>query len=225
MMRQGLAISLIIASFFLMEYRRYVIVAALVIFASFIHSTSIVAVLFLLVMPFLKNIRFLLSVYVTIFLLLFIVGESVYSFFMQLSLTDSLNEYSSLYYKEETSIQLGIGFLIDITTLFVIIIVSFKNTHIPLKYIHLAGYFSLSYILLPLQSVNMMIGRLGYYFSVSSLVAIPYFYGYLKKEPKIILLSLFLLITVYRYYLFFTVGAFAESYSKPFTTIFDVPWR
>ena len=224
MMRQGLAISLIGASFFLMVYKRYVVVAILVIFAFFVHSTSIVAVPFLFIIPFFKNIRYLLFVYIILFLFLFLVRETVYSFFMQMSLTESLNEYSSMY-QEKSRLQLGIGFLIDITTFLVIIMVSYRDNRIPPKYIQLAGYFSVGYLLLPLQSVNLMIGRLGYYFSVSSIVAIPYFYNLLRKKPQAILLTLFLLITVYRYYLFFTVGPFAESYSQPFTTIFGTSWR
>ena len=224
MMRQGLAISLIVASFFLMEYRRYVAAAALVIFASFVHATSIIAVPFLLVIPFLKNIRFFLFIYVILFLFLFFVRDSAYSFFLRLSLTENLNEYSTMY-QGQSRLQFGIGFLIDITTFLVIIIVSYRNKSIPPKYIQVAGYFSAGYLLMPLQSVNLMVGRLGYYFSVSSIVAIPYFYKLLKKEPRIILLSLFLLIKVYRYYLFFNVGPFAESYSQSFTTIFGTPWR
>lgn len=224
MMRQGLAISLIIASLFMMIKHRTIPAAIFVVLSSLIHSTSLIALPFLLFFSYLKNARFFLYTYLGLFVFMFLFGDSVFDFLLNLSFTESLEEYSSMY-RFDSRIQFGVGLLVDIISLIVIVAVGIRSRYIDSMYLRLACYFGISYLLIPLQSVNLMAGRLGYYFSVSSIVVIPYFYQFLEKHAKLALLSLYVLIVIYRYQLFFKVGAFSESYSQPFTTIFSTSWK
>ena len=224
MMRQGLAIALILASYFLITNRRFVFAFLLVAFAATLHSTSLIAVPFLVTVPFIKNNKFILSLYLFLFFAFFFIGDSVYASLLDLAVTDSLEEYSSMY-QQNARIQFGVGLLVDLISLFVIVYVIYNQKQLEVIKKQLALFYCVTFLLIPLQSVNMMVGRLGYYFSVASLVVIPYFYGFLEKNIRFVLISLFMLITIYRYYLFFTTGAFAESYSEPFTTIFGTTWR
>ena len=220
MMRQGLAISLIVASVSLLLKKRNKFAIILIFVATLMHSTSVIVIPFLVALAVLKNPKPLIYIYAVLFVFFVVFGSS---FLSQISFSDSINQYSTMY--ESTSgIHLGIGFLVDIIGLIVVIYVCATEKQLQVDAYKLASFYCVSYLLIPLQSVNFMTGRIGFYFGALSIVAVPLFYGYLKSNVRVALLAVFVLITMYRYYLFFTTGAFAESYSGPFRTIFSVSW-
>ena len=74
----------------------------------------------------------------------------------------------------------------------------------------------------PLISFIPLIGRMGIYFSIFQIASIPIIYGNIKNVfIRFTLLSLFILITIYDYVIFFNSPVWQENYSV-YSTIFSV---
>ena len=224
MMRQGLAIALLFQALFFIIEKKYILSAILVVGTSLIHGTSTIAVPFILSVFYVKKSRNLLIVYLAFFFILLVSYEQFYTLLSQLTYGDSLSEYSEMY-MDGQGIQLGIGFAVDMVTIITLLYVALVQKSSTFLETRILTYLIVSYLLLPFQMMNQMIGRIGYYFSVTSIIVVPLLYRYLRRDMKIILLSLFISISLYRYWLFFTTGTFVKSYSQPFQSIFSVPWQ
>lgn len=225
MMRQGLAIALLFwAVFLIIEKKHWK--AIILILASFtIHGTSMITIPFLIVLLFMKDGKRVLSAYAFLFILLLFLYRPVYSMLMSITVNDTLTEYGEMY-KRGNGISLGIGFVIEVVTLIVLLYISVIKKSLSHNETRLLTFYLVTFLLLPFQMENQMVGRIGYYFNVMSIVMVPLAYSNINNEKgaRTFLIGLFVAITLYRYWFFFTAGTFVTSYAKPFQTIFSVPW-
>lgn len=224
MMRQGFVISIFALLVPFILKKKTLIPFSVLVGLSFVHSSA------LLLMPFafwgylpIENGKRIAFVYSVLFLLFLAGGSFVNSLVSSVLSIQEISEYTQ-YNSGSNGLDFGIGFLGDLIPfiLSLIYLVNGKGNIIQKRYVALS---SIGSILIPFQQVFMMAGRIGWYFSPFKLVIYYLIYLNVKnKTIRTVLIVALLLLTLYRYFLFFNKGAFLESYSSEFQTIFSVPW-
>lgn len=223
MLRQGFVIAIFLALVPSILNKKWMVALPILAILSTIHASAI------LLLPFafwgylrIKSGKIISILYLLLFVFLFVGGDFVEDL---LSLVFSLGDLSRYNNMADIGLSFGIGFLIDLIPFALTLIFLFNETESEenKKMVALSGIGSL---LIPFQQYFVMVGRIGWYFSSMRIVCFYLLYRNVKdKTIRNVLILVCLLLTIYRYNLFFHDGAFAESYSQEFRTIFEVPWR
>ena len=145
-----------------------------------------------------------------------------YIFQFAMSLDDGFSEYADRYENGEKGLKLGLGFIVNMIpfALSIIFLLSKKNNY-SYQTKSLVALSAISFLITPFGQIIRLVSRLGFYFGIFGLASIPLIYGNIKNRTmRLGLLSIYILITLYDYYLFFADSVFSEKYSS-FHTIFS----
>ena len=122
----------------------------------------------------------------------------------------------------KSKLSIGIGFLIQLLPFFIAIYALIKEKVMEQEHKRLLCLGILGFMVTPFTTYLPLLGRFGIYFTVFRIGAIPIIYNSIEKTTnRNILLSLFVLITFYDYFKFFSLESWRDSYST-FNTIFDI---
>lgn len=216
MMRQYFVICVFLGMWRFIKKRKWIVPVVVLFLCSFIHSSAIILIPFSFwaFLP-LKNGKSTAVVFFFLFLILWIGGDflnSAVSVFMN---ADTLGKYEFYNNEVVSSTSRGIGFIVNLIPFFVaeyclVRKKGKKGTDKHLVAIALVGFFITPFVpLLP------MIGRVGAYFEIFRLYAIPVTYRSIGNKPlRLLLTSFYVVITLFDYYKFFG----SEVYSEYFTT-------
>lgn len=223
MLRQGFVIAVFIAVYPLIERRKWWLAGLIMFVCSFIHGSALILVPFCLwgFLPVKKG-KPLVIVYSVVLVAMYVSSQflaSIPRFVMEN--TDAFERYEDTYAESETVTQFGLGFIIYlIPTIISIIYLGKKQAGNATK--RLVALSCISAFFTPLGTVVPMIGRVGMYFGVFKILALPISYRAISnKTIRIVLTVLYIAIILYDYYLFFNSEVFGEHY-KVFHTILEL---
>jgi hypothetical protein len=221
MMRQALAISIILLSVPYIVKQKIIPAAILVLIAVSFHTSALIFVPFIFI-GYLSE-RFYLYFWLSIFVITIVIY--INSAYMEniLSLLFSSNETIEFYdvYTSGNTIdvaKLGLGSLMSI---FLIILSCFSIKKQSSQNMIIILLLSISLLFLPFVEIGVTIRRLGYFFDVFMIVAYPMMINSFRS--KFISNSLILVVvifTVLQFFGFFYNEIWTESYMT-FTTIFS----
>jgi hypothetical protein len=221
MLRQGLVIAIFIALYPLIEQRKWLIAAPILYLCSFIHGSALVLVPFafwgFLPVKRGKALVFIFSVFLVAMYVSSQFLASIPQFVMEN--TDAFEYYEDTYSESDTVTKFGIGFIIYlIPTIITILFLGNKQAEDEMK--RLVALSCLGAFFTPLATIIPMIGRVGMYFGVFRIMALPIAYKAINNKPiRIGLIALYIAIIMYDYCLFFNSEVFGEHY-RVFRTIF-----
>ena len=228
MMRQALAIVLLIlTTHYILTEKRLLAILCAVIAISVHKSALIVLPVFILAFSYkqigsLRLKKFLPIILIAIYVILLMSKDYISGLFMLSFDNDIVSNYSQYENRMESSeFSIGLGFLFTLIP-FILLLrylwIKKDNTSINL----FVFFAALGYALAPLSYVESLLDRLIFYFSVFTIVAIPFAYYSLRdKVLRISLIGIYVLITVYSYYSFMTSPTWVKGFST-YHTLLDI---
>lgn len=226
MLRQMLVMMVFIALWPLIEQRKFVIPLIILYLCSFIHASSIILLPFAFwgFIPMGKYTgKIFTVVYLVLFLALFIYKDLINEIFTYAqTLSEDIESYKETYEEGNRITSVGLGFFLNLIPLCVALkYISDPNNDKSFRL--MTALSSISFIILPFGQVIQLIGRVGSYFSVFSILTIPMTYAHLKNNViRWTLISAQVILLCYSYWGFFKSPVWHESFGGEFSTIFSV---
>lgn len=161
--------------------------------------------------------------YAVLLVLLWFFGDALNTIFQfAMTMDEGFSEYADRYEDGNTGLKLGLGFIINMIP-FILSVLFFlsKDENHSVNEKSLVALAAISFLIIPFGQIITLVSRISTYFGIFSIASLPLIYGNIKNPmARMGLISLYVLITVYDYWLFFNEGAFVKSYSS-FHTIFS----
>ena len=224
MLRQGFTIAVFLAIWPWVKERKWWYCLAAIIGASFIHGSAKVLLPFAFwgFLP-MKNAKYWVLSFIGIIILLNINGALLNDLSTALLGTSkSFEYYMNTYEGGNTTGSYGLGYYIYMIPVFVSLWFLYKNEDGEKDTKLLVALSCIGTIVSIFAASLPMVGRIGMYFGAYSIVSLPIVYNYIQnKGVRIALISLFIFIHLYDYFLFFNSEVFSEKYTE-FHTIFSV---
>jgi hypothetical protein len=227
MMRQALAMALIVFAVPLIIEKKIFAPSALLIATIGIHSSSIVCIPFMLLMyfDFSRNKKLVVISLVSLFLIFFFNKEIIKNIISStITSSDILYKYQDKYvlgskYEASGAFSLFGYLLFFIPVLINIIYVVSKNADEKVIKYTLLFIFG-SFISLTNQIIPML-GRVAWFFTIFSIVSIPIAYNNIRnKYIRVSFILLFILVTIREYYVFFHLENWKDAFLE-YRTIFN----
>ena len=222
MMRQSFVICVFFGIWNLIVQRRIIISLLILYLCSTIHTSALILIPFAFFGYVPTRYGKTLAISFTfLYLIFFLSGallNDVFSTFMQI---EDFNNYAEYYDDHGANDSYGIGFLINNIPFVLSIYYLFVNKGVDDHNNRLAVMLCLfSFIIIPFASIVPLLGRVGAYFSIYQLIAIPIIYSNISdKQIRFCALFVFVFITVYGYYNFFHSPVWVDKFTT-FKTIF-----
>ena len=221
MMRQALAIVLLILAvhLFIKEKRIYAVLC--VICALLIHKSSIIVLPFFVVSFLYKYIGRLAFVFLIAIYFILIISKDYFSGIVALSFeSEMINSYAAYESRvESTEMSIGLGFVFSLIPFFLLLryIWLRKGDNTVNLFVFLGA---LSYALAPISYIDSLLYRLVNYFTVYTIVAIPFAYYAIKDLTiRYSLVVIYLPITLYSYYSFMMSPTWIKDFSTYHTIL------
>lgn len=222
MFRQGFTEAIFLTSFLLVQEKklyRYIIATILMVCAGQIHSSANLFLPFLLwpLIP-MKNAKEI----VLLFLILFVVfytSTSLTNYFATIFFKMSFFERFTFYSESKANILSVWSILMTIPAFVILLFLKDNQNEMQNRIVSMAVF---ERIIVPFSTMAALAGRLGIYFSVFYMVAIPIAYSKVRDYyTKMMLTVVYLATSLYNYFVYFGNPLYASSYQN-FHSIFEV---
>lgn len=224
MMRQGLAISLFVWAFLYFKDRRIIPSLLILIAAASVHNSAKILLPFVLwgFIPMGKRFsKYMSYFYAVMFVVLYMNADFVNTIFMAFTTYKDFAVYSDYYANDNRTIKIGIGFIINLIPLIISLLYLLKKQDTEIWKRRLVCIACIGSFIIPFSLIIPLIGRVGMYFSAYTIFSIPITYKWItRKELKLLFMLIYLLITLYDYFGFFSSEVFSKEYST-YKTIFS----
>ena len=224
MMRQELVMIIFLGLWRFIKEKKWWIPLIVLYLCSFVHASSLVLIpfAFLGFVP-VKNNKVVGIIFIVMLLMLWLfkdVLSSVFEFVMMSS--EEFMDYTDTYSKDENKgLKLGLGFIVNMIP-FILSMIFLMSQSNRLQYHNklLVALSAISFMVTPFAQIISLSNRLGMYFGIYSIGAIPLIYSKVNNRViKYALMALFILITLYDYLKFFKSEVWMDKYTE-FHTIF-----
>jgi hypothetical protein len=217
-MRQSIAIMLFVLSLdylYKREALRYFLCIGL---AALFHFTAIIlAPIYLLTYLNHKITKIYGVIFVSIFIFLFLAGESLTPYF-KLIISSFSEKYE--FYQDAGIVNSGFGFLYYLA-LFILILYFERLQNREVALVFKIAIFS--FLFMPLTLIIEMISRLGMYFAPATIIAYPNIFKSIKKPIcKTAFIAILISVTIYQFYQFFHSDTYKEFFGI-YQTILSAP--
>ncbi len=222
MMRQEFVIIVFLGLWPLIKERKWWFSLIITYLCSFIHTSA------LMLLPFVfwgfvpQRYKIVGIVYMVIVLLLWLSKDMLFLLVNNvISLNEQANNYILIYKNGDAISKVGIGFAMNMIIFILFVLYMLKeDTRVSVSDKCLVSLAAIYYLIQPLGQFLQLFGRVGMYFSVYNIGAMPLIFGSIKnKEWRIGLLFMYIFMTIYDYLMFFQSEIFVAKYSE-FHTIF-----
>lgn len=224
MMRQGLVICVFLGTWKYIKEKKVLLAFAILFLCSMIHKSALVLLPFSFAGLFpIRKGYIAVVIYIILYLLIWFAGEFMNDV-MELFLSfDEFEEYVVSYTNTESSNTYRLGFVLNLIPLILSLIYLLKSAISDPVSNKLAVALSIvSFIIAPFSDIIPIVGRVGMYFSVYQVIAIPRVYANIRNNViRYGLLFIFCFMIMYGYLEFFQSDVFSKAYST-FHTIFSV---
>lgn len=222
MMRQGFVICVFLGLWPLIKEKKWFWAAPILWLCSFVHTSALVLIPFAFagLVPMGKG-KIWASVYILFYLALWFNGTMLNDIFMSFMSVEEFEEYAKSYSRDNNTMKLGLGFVMNIIPfiLGMLYLWDADGEHSFAEKL-VVSIALCSFVITPFASIIPLIVRLGMYFGVYQIIAMPLIYKNLKrKDIQWALLSLFVLMWAYDYLIFFKSPVWIEKFTT-FKTIF-----
>lgn len=221
MMRQGLAVSLVVLATMLLSNQKYLYALLIVLLSSCIHKSALI---FLLAFPVglckFENSRALLVILWGGVIIAFASSSMISSIYSSVIGLQVFEKYQG--YEDFGTTSIGVGFFINLLPYLVITCMVFNKKILSKSMFYMSIIMFLSLILNAFTLKITLIGRLLFYFSVFSIVVIPNLYKQIKSQPiRLCLIFIYLFMILSGYSDYFKPSNWAYEDYKTFHTVFE----
>lgn len=222
MMRQALAIVLLIQGthFIIKNKKAYLIVFALC--AVLVHKSAIFVLPVFIAIAFYKYIgrKIALIVVVGVYAALLLSRDYLSALYALSFDNDLVNNYAAYESRAESSdMSIGIGFFFSLIP-FLLLLRYIWITKEPTGIYLLVLLSALSYAMAPISFIESLLNRFVNYFSVYTIVSLPFAYYSVKDRTfRVGLIAIYILITLYSYYSFMTNPTWIKGFSTYHTIL------
>lgn len=222
MMRQSLAMNIILWAVPALLNRKFLKSAAIIIFAAQFHQSAYMALL----LPFISYFFYLPKktysiAIISVFLLCF-TAQSVISQYMNELILSNFEKYEFYSENEGTELGSGIGFIFNILFFLTLVL---SDRHQRSYESWTMKMLATSYIFIPLGFINQSIGRISLYFSILGIPSILYLINMGKKSIYIkIIAALYIFFKLYGYFTFFYSDVWIDKFMN-YRTILSAPYN
>ena len=221
MMRQGLVIAVFLGMWKYISNKKWIVAFLCLIVASFIHTSALILI------PFsfwgylkMQNSKLWALIYVGLFIALWSAKEFMNKIFETVIIFEEFQDYAD-YMNNTESVEFGIGFVINMIPFVVSLWYLYGDIQQSERNHQLVALATVGFMILPFSQIIPLIGRIGMYFNVFSIGAFTMSYSAIKmRNLRYGLISVYVFMMLYDYWLFFTNSVFSKSYST-FNTIFS----
>lgn len=226
MLRQSLVMMVFISLWPLIEQRKFIIPLIVLYLCTFVHTSAIVLLPFVFwgFIPMGKYIgKIFTLIYVALFLALFVYKDFLNEVFTYaMALSDDIESYQQTYEGGNRITSVGLGFFLNLIPLCVALLyIADRNNDKSIK--QLVALSSISFIVLPFSQIIQLIGRIGLYFSIFSIISIPMTYTYLRNNVvRWGVTSIYVVFLFYSYWSFFQSPVWSNTFGGEYNTIFSV---
>lgn len=224
MMRQMLVIVIFLSIWPLICNRKWIKSGLILLLCTTIHSSAIVLVPFAFwgYLP-VNNSKLIGILYAGFLIVLWFFGNVLNSLFMTFIDIKSLEHYVTNYGNSDFSMKLGIGFFVQLIPFVLSVYFLIRNNyHYNLNQKRLVALSAIHAIITPFGQIIPIVSRIGFYFGVYRIAGFPLIYGNIQQiYIRYSLIALNVLITIYDYFIFFTLDTWVEKFTN-FKTIFSV---
>ena len=222
MMRQGFVVCIFLAMWKYIKERKWWWPLLTIYLCSYIHGSAIILLPFAFwgYLPIRKG-KLCICIFLAIYLILWNQKELLAEIIDKTRIySESLEGYSKTYGDDINTNAFRIGFIIKLIPFILSLYYMYKcNNSENMKLVSLA---TVSFLITPFTLIIPAIGRLGVYFAIYKLASYPMIYSNIKRaELRLGFVAIFVIMTLYDYWLFFNVGVFAKPF-RTFHTIFEV---
>lgn len=222
MMRQGLVVAIFASLWPWIMNKKVIRVLICLFLSSFIHKTALVLLPFAFwgFVPVNKG-KILSVIYVVLFFLLMTNTDLINSIMDKYMAVESFENYADYYGEFDNQRKYGLGFILGIIPFIISLYYINKNKRADRNSLLIVSLSCVGAFINPFADVIQMAGRLGAYFSVFTIVALPLTYNAIPNDfIRKIAYFFWLVLLLYSYYMFFTNSVYAPYY-KEFNTIFS----
>ena len=223
MMRQELVMAVFLSLWPWIRDKKFIRCALILYVCSFVHTSAFILIPFAFwgFLPFKRGV--LMSIfYVIIFVLLWFSGSFLNDVMSNLMQFEDVSDYMQTY-EDSNKVDsfLGLGFIINLVPFFVFLYyIASRKTNIQSR--ALVGLACIGTFMTPFAQILSLIGRVGMYFGMYQIAALPIAYNAVPNPLVRVGLKALLYVSIlYGYYTFFTDPTYVEHYST-FHTIFEV---
>ena len=220
MLREGVAICLVVLSMIALRDKRLIISVALALLALFFHTTSVIC---LLIYPYMligrySKMNYKLIVGVIMMSLFTIIGSLRETMLSWVTSIEALTRYESYLYRTD-GLSLGLGNLIEFILLGLPAFISYNRCKYEDEKFFFKVYL-LSYVFFPFAFLTQLFQRISLYFSISGVIVLPLAYSKLDVKLRPLYLGVFIMFVLYRFVSFFFGSLYGRFYMN-YHTIFD----
>lgn len=223
MMRQGFVICVFLGLWPLIKEKKWFLAAPILWLCSFVHTSALILIPFAFagLIPIGKG-KIWGSIYIIGYLALWFNGSLLNDIFMSFMSIEEFEEYANTYSTDNNTMKLGLGFVMNIIPfiLGMLYLWDADGGHSFAEKL-VVSIALISFVITPFASIIPLTGRLGMYFGVYQIIAMPLIYKNLKrKEIQKALLFLFVFMRAYDYLIFFKSPVWIDKFTT-FKTIFS----
>lgn len=224
MMRQEFVMVVFLGLWKYIKERKWLFPLFVLYLCSFVHSSAIVLLPFSFwgFVPIRKG-KLIGLFFVCILLVLWLLKDTLNNIFQYaLNLDEGFSDYATTYGEQDNSIHIGLGFIVNMIPLVLAVFFMFQNKACySSEQKLLVSIATASFLITPFAQIIPIVGRIGMYFAIFNIGAIPLIYGNVRNNIcRLFFLSLFILMTLYDYFLFFNSAVWRDKYTV-FHTIFS----
>lgn len=224
MMRQGLAISLFVWAFLYFKDRRIIPSLLILIAAASVHNSAKILLPFVLwgFIPMGKRFsKYMSYFYAVMFVVLYMNADFVNTIFMAFMDIEDMAKYAEVYGIDEKKGKFGLGSILNIIPFIISLLYLLKSLDTEIWKRRLVCIACIGSFIAPFTSIIPLIGRVGMYFSAFTIFSISITCKWIKrKELRLSFMFIYILITLYDYFGFFSSEVFSKAYST-YKTIFS----
>lgn len=223
MMRQSLVIFVFLGLWPWIKQRKVVPTLLILLFCSSIHASALVLIPFAFYgfLPLSKP-KLLAVIYVTLFVCLWLSKDFLDLIFQSFLRVEEFETLAEIYAENDEIVSYGIGFIMNLIPFFLTIFYLLKSDVNKKSDVYLVSLAMLSFMVTPFSQIVPLVGRVGIYFDVYKLAAIPIIYSSVNNNIiRIGVLSILIVMCLHGYISFFSSPIWRDAYTE-FHTIFSV---
>lgn len=223
MMRQSFVVFTFMAIWPLIRNRKWLLSLAILIGCTFIHQSSII------LLPFafwgfvpVKNGKLVGVFYAALFVALFLSKDLLNSIYQNMMLIERFDEYATTYDEGAIERSFSIGRILSYAPFVAIILYLMLNKEADLSSRRLVALAGISTLVAPFAFIIPLLGRVGIYFMVYQIAALPLAFGSIKQPYRNMFFMVYFVVSIYELYQFFEPSSvYSKSYSI-YHTIFSL---
>ncbi len=223
MLRQGLVIAIFFSLWPIIENKKWIKTLFVILILTTIHSSAIILLPFAFwgYLPIKNGKKWSITFFILFIVLSISITTLSYLFFRIIGISEIFETYQEFYGESDNIVTYGLGYIITLLSSFLapLLYIS-KSDNDSMK--RLVLLFCINFIIILFTRITPLVSRLSFYFIVYSIIALPITYANMTNNIlKKSLLSLYIIFTLYSYFLFFKSPIYIEKYTT-FNTIFSL---